>query len=63
MIEKNIAAHPKESFSTPQTLFNGDVLFPDTQMHALMEPAASEEKVVGNGVKEIDMHAFSGCKN
>ena len=46
MIENNIAAHPKESFSTPTTLFNGDVLFPDVQMHALMELAASEKTLL-----------------
>ncbi len=46
MIEKNIAAHPKDSFSIPTTLFNGDVLFPDVQMHALMELAASEETLL-----------------
>lgn len=46
MIEKDIAAHPKDSFSTPMTLLAGNVLFPDTQIHTLMKLATSEEKLL-----------------
>ena len=60
MIEKNITAHPKESFSTPMTLFNGDVLFPDVQMHALMELAASEENLLPELCREALNQAY--CK-
>lgn len=60
MLNKAILPHPKEAFTIPQTLFDGDVLFPHKQLRLLMMLVTGNDELPTDDWLDVLNHDY--CK-